>query len=98
MEAKAVADLAKGAVTIAEGEVSISLSLDDRGIPNLTITKKGKAQKTIPAALKKKPEVAALQERKQKLTQQATRMRYSLEQAMCRGDRFTGTELRQLLV
>ena len=98
MEAKAVADLAKGAVTIVEGEVSISLSLDDRGIPNLTITKKGKAQKTIPAALKKKPEIAALQERKQKLTQQATRMRQSLEQAMCRGDRFTGAELRQLLI
>lgn len=97
MEAKAVADLAAGPATVSEGDVAIALGIDDRGAPVLTVTKKGKAQKTIPAALKKKPAVAALQERKQKLSQQASRMRQSLEQAMCRGDRFTGAELQQLL-
>jgi hypothetical protein len=96
MEAKAIADLAQGAVVITEGEVTISLSLDESGTPHLGVTKKGKSQKTIPATLKKKPEIVALQERKQKLSQQSSRMRVSLEQAMCRGDRFTGAELRQL--
>lgn len=97
MEGKAIADLGKGTLLINEGDVAISLSLDDRGTPYLSITKKGKSQKTIPAALKKKPEIVALQERKQKLSRQSSRMRVSLEQAMCRGDRFTGAELRQLL-
>jgi hypothetical protein len=97
MEARAIADLGKGAVVITEGDVTISLSLDESGTPHLGVAKKGKSQKTIPAALKKKPEIVALQERKQKLSQQSSRMRISLEQAMCRGDRFTGAELRQLL-
>lgn len=97
MEAKAIADLAQGPVVITDGEVSISLSLDESGTAHLGVTKKGKSQKTIPAALKKKPEIVALQERKQKLSQQSSRMRISLEQAMCRGDRFTVAELRQLL-
>jgi hypothetical protein len=98
MEASAIADLVAGAITITEGDVSVSLSLDDHGTPNLTIVKKGKPQKTIPAALKKNAEIMVLQERKQKLTKQASRMRLSLEQSMCRGDRFTGAELQQLLI
>ncbi|ELS31283.1 MULTISPECIES: DUF4132 domain-containing protein [Pseudanabaena] len=98
MEAKAIADLVEGAVTVTEGDVSVSLSLDALGAPNLTIVKKGKPQKTIPATLKKNTEIMGLQERKQKLTKQASRMRLSLEQSMCRGDRFTGAELQQLLI
>ncbi|WP_103667634.1 DUF4132 domain-containing protein [Pseudanabaena sp. BC1403] len=98
MEAKAIADLVEGSVTVTEGDVSVSLSLDALGAPNLTVVKKGKPQKTIPATLKKNAEIMAFQERKQKLTKQASRMRLSLEQSMCRGDRFTGAELQQLLI
>ena len=98
MEAKAIADLVEGAVTVTEGDVAVSLSLDALGAPNLTIVKKGKPQKTVPATIKKNAEIMALQERKQKLTKQASRMRLSLEQSMCRGDRFTGAELQQLLI
>jgi hypothetical protein len=37
-----------------------------------------------------------LRERKKNVTQQASRMRKSLEQAMCRGDQFTGDEIATL--
>lgn len=96
MEAKAVADLAKGPVTVKRGEVEVSLSLDEHGNPDVTITKKGKPLKSVPAALKKDPDIAELSERKTDLKRQASRMRQSLEAAMLRGDEFTGAELRKL--
>ncbi|MGB7414441.1 MAG: DUF4132 domain-containing protein, partial [Thermosynechococcaceae cyanobacterium] len=67
------------------------------GAPQLSITKNDKSLKSIPAKLKKNPDIKQLQERKRDLTRQASRMRQSLEQAMCRGDEFTGAELKQLL-
>lgn len=96
MEAKAVADLAKGPVTVKRGEVEVSLSLDEHGNPDVTITKKGKPLKSVPAALKKDPDIAELSERKTDLKRQSSRMRQSLEAAMLRGDEFTGAELRKL--
>jgi len=97
MEARAIADVAEAGLSYTEGEVTISLTINETGAPILAVVKKGKPQKTIPAALKKNPEVAALQKRKQQLTKQSSRMRQSLERAMCRSDRFSGAELQQLL-
>ncbi|MEO0708337.1 MAG: DUF5724 domain-containing protein, partial [Cyanobacteria bacterium J06649_5] len=97
MEREAIADLAKGPVTVSINEVSISLSLTAAGIPKITVLKKGKPLKNIPAKLKKNPDIKALQERKQSITRQASRIRQSLEGAMCRGDKFTGAELKDLL-
>ncbi len=97
MEACAIADFAEGGLSYTEGEVTISLTINETGAPILAVVKKGKPQKTIPAALKKNPEVAALQKRKQQLTKQLSRMRQSLERAMCRSDRFSSVELQQLL-
>ncbi|MBD1909122.1 DUF5724 domain-containing protein [Leptolyngbya sp. FACHB-8] len=96
MEAEAIADLSEQAQTVTVDQVSVSLSITAKGEPEVTITKQGKPLKAIPAKLKKQPEIQALTNRKQEITQQASRIRISLEQAMCRGDRFTAAELVQL--
>ncbi|MEL6814887.1 MAG: DUF5724 domain-containing protein, partial [Cyanobacteria bacterium J06598_3] len=97
MEREAIADLAKGPVTVAIDEVSVSLSLTEQGEPTITVLKKGNPLKNVPAKLKKNAEIKALQERKRDITRQASRIRKSLEQSMCRGDEFTGAELKELL-
>ncbi|MEM9089240.1 MAG: DUF4132 domain-containing protein [Cyanobacteria bacterium P01_F01_bin.53] len=97
VEREAIADLANGSVTVAIDEVSDSLSLTEKGEPNITVLKKGKRLKNVPAKLKKNTEIKALQERKRGITRQASRIRKFLEQSMCRGDEFTGSELKSLL-
>ena len=97
MEAKSVADLAAGPVSAEAGPVQVMLSINEWGTPEIAATKNGKPIKAIPAAAKKLPEIAALTARKTEIERQASRMRLSLEAAMCRGDAFTGTELRRLL-
>jgi Trp operon repressor len=97
MEARAIADLAEGALTAAADDVTVTLSIDPWGAPDLKAVKNGKPLKAIPPAAKKAPEIAALVERSREVGQQFKRMRLSLSRAMCRGDRFTGAELRGLM-
>jgi hypothetical protein len=97
MEARAVADLKAGPLTASMGQVTVALAIDAWGKPELMVLKAGKPLKSIPAAAKKAPEVAALADRKREIERQASRMRQSLEEAMCRGDQFTGGELRRLI-
>lgn len=97
MEAHATADLVGSAQRITEGDVTIALALNRLGEPELTVEKKGKVLQSVPAALRKDPRVADLRERQRELKRQAARMRRSLEEAMIRGDRFSGAELRELL-
>ena len=97
MEQQAVADLALGPVVLARGDVTLTLAVDADGVPSLSVEKKGKPVKTLPAALKKDAEVEALKSRLQELKRQRSRVRDALEDAMCRGDRFTSSELRTLL-
>ena len=100
MEAEAIADLAKGPVSVKEGDVTVSLFIDNLGEAQLEVTKdtkKGpKKLKSVPAKLRKHPEIAKLRERKADIAKQTSRMRISLEEAMCRGDEFTAAELQEL--
>ncbi|MFG0285992.1 MAG: DUF5724 domain-containing protein [Phycisphaerales bacterium JB039] len=96
MEAEAVADLAQGPVTINADDTTISLAIDAEGAPELTITKKDKPLKNVPAKLRKREDIAQLRSRVTDLRRQRTRMRLSLETSMCRADAFTGPELREL--
>lgn len=97
MEAQAVADLAKGPVSENHEETTVTLAIDDAGAPELTITKAGKPLKAIPAKHRKHKPFAELKSRVTELRRQASRMRLSLEEAMCRGDTFTGGEIAELL-
>lgn len=97
MEAKESADLAAGPIVVRAGDVQVELAIDDEGQPQITITKNDKPLKSIPASAKKNADIAELTERKTALKRQMSRMRQSLEQAMCRGDEFTGAEIQQLV-
>ncbi|HEU0299570.1 MAG TPA: DUF5724 domain-containing protein, partial [Longimicrobium sp.] len=97
MEREAVADLADGPLVREVAGVTLTLSIKPDGTPELAAAREGKALKSIPAALGKDPEAAELKERVRDLRRQASRVRGALEEAMCRGDRFTGAELRELL-
>ncbi len=96
MEIEAISDLAGGPVVVESGGVELSLSVNDLGEPELFIVKNGKPLKSIPATVKKDERVAGLVSRKQQLDRQVSRMRLSLEQAMCNRDVFRGPELQAL--
>ncbi len=97
MERDAVADLARGPVVLTRGDVTLELSIDADGAPELRILKGSKVLKALPAALKKDPDAMELKERLQALKKQRSRVRDALEEAMCRGDHFPAPELRELL-
>ena len=97
MEFKSVEDLAKGSVVLNLDNIEIILTIDELGEPNLVVNKNSKKLKSIPAKLKKNPQVKGIKERAKKLKQQSSRMRKSLEEAMCRGDVFTGEEIADFM-
>jgi hypothetical protein len=97
MEAKAIEDLADGPLTAEVDGVTVSLALDVWGKPQISVMKNGAPLKAIPPAVKSHADVKALQARRKEVDRQASRMRQSLEQAMCRGDRFAPGELVTLL-
>jgi HEAT repeat protein len=94
MEVEAIADLSSGAIKVKVDEFQIALSINDLAEPVLEFRKKDKLIKTVPSGIKKNERVAELLARKQRLDRQVNRMRLSLEQAMCRGDEFTISELK----
>lgn len=96
MEAEAVADLASGPVVVTVDTTSVSLSIDDAGDPVLAVLKGGKVLKSVPAALRKHEGISQLRSRVTDLRRQRSRMLRSLEEAMCRGDSFSGQELADL--
>jgi hypothetical protein len=97
MEADSVKDLAHGPVSANRDGISVTLAIDDRAQPQLSVSKNGKELKSIPPEIKKKDKnIATLAERVVELKRQSSRMRQSLEQAMCRGDSIAAAEIVQL--
>lgn len=97
MEAEAVSDLAKGPVTIRVEETSVALSIDSAGDPVLSVVKKDKPLKNVPAKLRKNKDIAEFRARVTELRKQKSRMRLSLEESMCRGDVFSSEELARFM-
>ncbi|MBW4439332.1 MAG: DUF4132 domain-containing protein [Pleurocapsa minor GSE-CHR-MK-17-07R] len=97
MEARTAPDFADGRIVARTGDYELSVTVDYTGRPELAISRKAKPVRTVPPKLKKEPAVAALLERMTALTQQHTRMRASLEQAMVRATQFPLPLLRNLL-
>ena len=96
MEARGIADLAAGPVSVTQKGVTVTLTLNAENQPEMSVKRGEKALKSIPPDVKKQPKIAALVERQGELKRQSSRVKQSLESAMCRGDTFTGTELKQL--
>lgn len=96
MEAEAVEDLKSGAIEVNEADLKATLRISLEGAVEILYERGGKSLKEAPAALRKAPAIAELKSRKTQLTQQLSRMRRSLEEAMIRGDRFAVGELREM--
>jgi hypothetical protein len=96
VEARQAADLADGPVRAVRGDVTVTLSVTAEGTPELAVARAGRSLKSVPAALRKDPDIAALQARKADLARQATRVRASLEAAMVAQDAFTLADLAGL--
>jgi Domain of unknown function (DUF4132) len=65
-------------------------------LPEIVVKRGAKSLKSVPPEAKKSEAVAELVERKTQLRRSASRMRQSLELAMCRGDAFSGESLLEL--
>jgi hypothetical protein len=102
MEAQEIADMQDGPLIVKVDNVTVTLAINSFGEPNLTVEKiykngKTKQLQNIPSELKKHDDIIHLRERNTMIKQQASRMRRSLENSMCRMDAFTVNELANLL-
>lgn len=93
MEARTAADLGRGPVTATDGDVTVSVSIDDLGIPVIAVDRAGKTLATVPAKSRKVAAITALTTRARELKKQAQRMRESLEAACVLGDVIDAEEL-----
>ncbi len=97
LEADSIKDLAAGPVSVTKEGVTVTLQLDSDAKPVVSVRKGDKPIKSIPSPIKKKhAQVAELADRAAELRRSASRMKQSLEAAMCRGDTITAAELVQL--
>lgn len=97
MEANAVKDLQSGSVSMHEGDVTITLRIDEFGEPQIEVQRDDKPLKAVPAKLKKIPAVKKFTARKTQIKKQISRMRKSLEEMMCLRDALTGAELQTMI-
>jgi len=93
MEAAEAGALADGPITATEGDVTVVLSVDHEGTPEIAVSRAGTTLKSVPAKLRKVPVIAELTERRTQLTRQASRIRHSLEASMIAGERFERADL-----
>lgn len=96
MEARAGEDLSRGPVTAVDGDVTVSLTIDDTGMPEIAVDRAGKSLAAVPAKSRKVEAIAALTTRARDLKKQAQRVRASLEAACVLGDVIDAEELTLL--
>ncbi len=96
LEARSVEELAGRMPSLEVDGVAVRLLVDESGAPAVVAEKNGQRLKSVPAKLKKNKEVNEIRQRAADLKRQSSRIRKSLEQSMCRGDRFTVGDLRSL--
>ena len=96
VEAQQAGDLSAGPVRVVRGGVTLTLSVAASGNPELAIARDGRTLKSVPALLRKDPDVTALQARKTGLAKQAVRVRAALEAAMVAQDLFTAADFAGL--
>lgn len=94
LEAVSVQDLTQSMPSVTVDQVTVSLSIQPSGIPDIHVEKNGKPLKSIPAKIKKNENVKSLVQRKTDLKRQLSLMKASLENAMCRRDQFTCHDIR----
>lgn len=98
MEALEAREILEKSKPVTVGETQVKLYIDADGKAHLGVAKAGKKLKAIPAKLRKNKAILALKESQKVLREQHRRTRKALEEAMCRGDEFTATEIEKLLL
>ncbi|UBV43055.1 DUF4132 domain-containing protein [Deinococcus taeanensis] len=93
MEARTAPDWTQ---TVTDGDLTLRIHLTGQGEASLAVQRGGKPLKTLPTALKKRPDVTAMQGAVTELNATRKRMRAALEDTMIRGDHLQGQELRDL--
>jgi hypothetical protein len=76
--------------------VTVTLSVSAEGMPSIAVRRGDKALKSVPAAVKKDPAIAALTARKAALAKQSKRVREALQDAMTAQDTFTAADFEAL--
>ena len=97
IESHAIADLAAGPVTAVHGDLTVTLSVQADGSPDLDVRRGARRLANIPKASAKVPEILALKERRAELGDQVVRMRQSLERSCVSGDAIALDELAGML-
>lgn len=96
MEARAGEDLSRGPVSAVDGDVTVTLTIDDFGMPEIAVDRAGKTLAAVPAKSRTAEGIAALTTRARELKKQAQRVRASLEAACVLGDVIDAEELTLL--
>lgn len=97
MEREAVRDLVAGPVSVADGDLVVTLAIAADGAPELSVRRGDRRLAAVPKASAKHEGIAALKSRATALRSQAARMRASLEQACVLGEELETAELDELL-
>lgn len=98
LEAESIKDLAKGPISITKEGVSVTLQLNEDAKPELIVQRSDKRLKSVPGPIKQKhAAVAELVDRATDLRRKASRVKQSLESAMCRADLIDAGELHTLM-
>ena len=95
MEGAAVRAMLDDNVAEVDG-VTVTLSVDEEGQPEIAVRRGEKSLKNVPAKLRKHADVARLTERKKSLREQLRRTRASLERAMVAGTVFAKADLERM--
>ncbi|MXV18888.1 DUF4132 domain-containing protein [Deinococcus xianganensis] len=93
MEARTAPDWTQ---TVTEGDLRVGIHLGPDGEASLTVTRGDRVLRALPPALKKRPDVQALQAAAKELGATRKRMRAALEDTMIRGDHLQPQELTDL--
>jgi hypothetical protein len=96
VEAAEAGDLADGPVTVSADDITLTLSVDEEGVPNLVVHRGERTLQSVPAPLRKHASVVELRARKTALTRQVSRVRNALEAAMIAQDSFTDDDFAAL--
>jgi hypothetical protein len=97
MEGRETAEWLAGPRAATAGNVTVAMSFNEVGAPELHAERAGRRLKAIPPATRKEPAVAELIGRAKAIETQQKRMRAALEMAMCREEVFYAAELGRLL-
>lgn len=85
-----------GAMQYTLGDYEVALVLDGLNA-SIGVSKKGKALKSIPAAVRKFPEYAELKQMQAQMKDQVRRFRKALEDLCCSGELLPAEDLRKLV-